>query len=80
MICALGEYTRAKDCHAKMTPSPPQVGIKLSMVTGACGGLAHAFVYWTYALAFLYGEEGGGSWAPVLQCCCFLLRLQSAGL
>ncbi len=38
----------------------PQVGIRQSVVAGVCQGSVHAIVFWTYALAFIYGEQGRG--------------------
>ena len=34
---------------------PPQVGINQSLVAGLCQGAVYAIVFFTYALAFIYG-------------------------
>lgn len=31
------------------------MGIQQAMVAGVCNGGIHAIVYWTYAVAFIYG-------------------------
>ena len=42
------EYERALE-------EPIKVGIQQALVAGVCNGGIHAIVYWTYAVAFIYG-------------------------